>query len=53
MPGPLSSTRIVTPDTVSVLDQGTDEVLTLVTCYPFYFVGEAPSRFIVRAERIG
>jgi len=26
---------------------------TLVTCYPFYFVGSAPERFIVRAERVG
>ena len=28
------------------------EILTLVTCYPFYFVGSAPDRFIVRAERV-
>jgi len=34
------------------LDPGGSEVLTLVTCYPFYFIGPAPSRFIVRAERI-
>ena len=27
--------------------------LTLVTCYPFYYVGAAPQRFIVRAELIG
>ena len=27
-------------------------ILTLVTCYPFYFVGPAPDRFIVRAERV-
>jgi len=27
-------------------------VLTLITCYPFYFVGAAPQRFIVRAERL-
>jgi sortase A len=46
------STSIVTPETVSVLEQGNDQILTLVTCYPFYFVGEAPSRFIVRAERM-
>ena len=26
--------------------------LTLVTCYPFYFVGSAPQRFIVRAVRV-
>ena len=29
-----------------------NEILTLVTCYPFYFVGAAPSRFIVRAARV-
>ena len=46
------STRIVSPNEVSVLESGTKEVLTLVTCYPFYFVGAAPDRFIVRAQRI-
>jgi sortase A len=46
------STRIVMPDDVSVLDAGSDEVLTLVTCYPFYFIGPAPRRFIVRARRV-
>ena len=46
------STRIVSPDDVSVLESGTKEVLTLVTCYPFYFVGAAPDRFIVRAQRV-
>lgn len=46
------STRVVVPDDVEVLDAGPGEVLTLVTCYPFYFVGAAPDRFIVRAERL-
>lgn len=46
------STRIVNPHDIEVLDPGDNEVLTLVTCYPFYFVGAAPDRFIVRAERI-
>ena len=46
------STRIVSPHDVGVLDPGETEMLTLVTCYPFYFVGSAPDRFIVRAERI-
>jgi sortase A len=46
------STRIVGPSDVGVLEPGEAEVLTLVTCYPFYFVGSAPSRFIVRAERM-
>jgi sortase A len=46
------STRIVSPDNLAVLNAGAGESLTLVTCYPFYFVGAAPDRFIVRAERI-
>ena len=46
------STRIVGPNDVAVLDPSQDEILTLVTCYPFYFVGSAPDRFIVRAERV-
>jgi len=46
------STRVVSPENVGVLDSDQDEVLTLVTCYPFYFVGPAPDRFIVRAARI-
>jgi sortase A len=46
------STRIVSPQDIAVLDPSGGEILTLVTCYPFYFIGPAPSRFIVRAERI-
>jgi sortase A len=46
------STQIVRPDNVDVLAPGGDEILTLVTCYPFYFVGAAPYRFIVRAKRV-
>ena len=46
------STRIVAPLAIDVLNSGKDEVLTLVTCYPFYFLGSAPDRFIVRAERV-
>lgn len=46
------STKVVSPQDVEVLDSTDGEVLTLVTCYPFYFVGAAPNRFIVRAERV-
>ena len=47
------STRVVDPTDVSVLDATADEkTLTLVTCYPFYFVGHAPRRFIVRALQV-
>jgi sortase A len=42
-------TWIVQPEDVSVLDVTPTRSLTLVTCYPFYFVGPAPQRFIVRA----
>jgi sortase A len=40
---------VVEPDDVSVLDPTQERSITLVTCYPFYFVGSAPHRFIVRA----
>ena len=46
-------TKIVQPTDVSVLEPTEEPALTLVTCYPFYFVGSAPKRFIVRAHRIG
>ena len=44
-------TWIVTPNDVWVLDHTDAPSLTLVTCYPFYFIGSAPKRFIVRAVR--
>jgi sortase A len=46
------STKVVSPYDVAVLNPDGNEILTLVTCYPFYFVGPAPDRFIVRAERV-
>jgi sortase A len=46
------STRVVSPTEISVLYPTVNEILTLVTCHPFYFVGAAPNRFIVRAERV-
>ena len=42
-------TWVVNPEDVSVLDPTSAPALTLVTCYPFYFIGAAPRRFIVRA----
>jgi sortase A len=45
------STKIVRPEDVSVLYPTGRDSLTLVTCYPFHFVGSAPLRFIVRAAR--
>jgi sortase A len=47
------STRVVHPDDVSVLKSTDESVLTLVTCYPFLYVGRAPQRFIVRAVLAG
>ncbi len=46
----VDSTEIVSPGDVEALNNSSDSVLTLVTCYPFYFVGPAPKRFIVRAH---
>jgi sortase A len=46
------STKIVAPSDVTVLNTDRRQVLTLVTCYPFYFVGPAPNRFVVRAVRV-
>jgi len=46
------STQIVDPSDVAVLNPTRTEILTLVTCYPFYYIGAAPDRFIVRAERV-
>jgi len=48
----VEQTEIVTPEDTQVLaDTGVPE-LTLVTCYPFYYVGSAPKRFIVHAQRV-
>ena len=44
-------TWIVKPEDVSVLEPTPVPAITLVTCYPFYFQGSAPMRFIVRAVR--
>jgi sortase A len=42
--------RVVDPDDVGVLDAMNHSTLTLVTCYPFTFIGHAPKRFIVSAD---
>ncbi len=44
--------QIVDPSNVSVLESGSVPSLTLVTCYPFYFNGSAPQRYIVHASLI-
>ena len=43
--------KVVAPSDVSVLKPTDDGALTLVTCYPFNFIGRAPERFIVRARK--
>jgi sortase A len=48
----VDSIDIVSPTTVSVLEASNHPSLTLITCYPFYYVGSAPRRFIVRATQM-
>jgi sortase A len=45
-------TLIVDPDDVWVLDPTVERMITLVTCYPFEYVGRAPQRFIVKADEV-
>jgi sortase A len=47
----VDSIKVVAPEDTEVLNYSGESILTLVTCYPFYFVGPAPKRFIVRAHR--
>ena len=47
----VTGTSIVDPDDTSVLNPTEGPTLTLITCYPFDYIGHAPKRFIVRAER--
>jgi LPXTG-site transpeptidase (sortase) family protein len=48
----VESTQIVKPADVGVLKAGLYPELTLVTCYPFTYVGSAPDRFIVKARQV-
>jgi sortase A len=48
----VTATQIVSPRDVTVLKASGGKTLTLVTCYPFYYVGSAPKRFIVRATEV-
>jgi len=49
----ISRTTIVDPEDVYVLDDADHPTLTLVTCYPFEYIGHAPRRFIVSADLVG
>ena len=46
----VESTHVVDPDDTRVMESRGRQELTLITCYPFYFVGAAPTRFVVRAR---
>ena len=48
----VTSLTVVTARDVSVLAPTPEEVLTLITCYPFWVLGHAPDRFVVRASRV-
>jgi sortase A len=48
----VEATRVVEPQDVWVLDPTTTPALTLVTCYPFRYIGSAPQRFVVRAQLV-
>src|SRR5437016_6959980 len=45
------STKVVPPTDTTVLDAASEKRLVLVTCYPFYYIGPAPKRFIVEAVK--
>jgi len=47
----VTSTRVVSSRDLSVLDATGIDVLSLITCYPFWVLGPAPDRFVVRATR--
>jgi sortase A len=46
----VESTRIVEPDDAGVLSATKEPTLTLVTCYPFHYIGNAPQRYVVTAR---
>ena len=48
----VTSLQVVGPRELSVLAPTREEVLTLITCYPFWVLGHAPDRFVVRAARV-
>jgi sortase A len=48
----VESTEVVEPSDTGVLRQNAGQELTLVTCYPFNYIGSAPKRFIVHARQL-
>jgi sortase A len=49
----VTQTRVVYPTNTKLIQARPDTALTLVTCFPFYYVGPAPKRFVVQAEKVG
>jgi sortase A len=48
----VESLMVVEPENVAVLASSAGNVLTMVTCYPFSYIGNAPKRFVVRARQV-
>jgi len=48
----VESTSVVSPDDMQVLQPSREPTLTLITCFPFYYVGPAPKRFVIRARQM-
>ena len=49
----IESTRVVQPEDTRWLAPSDSTLLTLITCYPFNYIGDAPDRYIVRAKLVG
>ncbi len=49
----VESTAVVPPSDVQALEASSERTLTLITCFPFHYVGSAPNRYIVRAREVG
>jgi len=48
----VESTEVVSPEQTEVLAATREPLLTLITCYPFQYLGSAPDRFIVQARLV-
>jgi sortase A len=48
----VESTEVVPPSDMEVLNASSDRILTLITCFPFDYIGPAPNRFVVRARQL-
>lgn len=46
----VTALSVVEPTDIQVLEKSADNQLTLVTCYPFRYLGHAPQRYIVQAD---